>query len=191
MENQDIRQKDENKQDKSGRTGIRLTSGRIWGVSAAGFIAALLVDQWSKYMAVEYLQGKPAHVLIDGVFELQYLENRGAAFGMMQDMQYVLVAGAVLICAVLLVLYGRIPAAGRYVPLRICAVLLWAGAIGNMIDRIRLGYVVDFFYFSLIDFPIFNVADCYVVTAAILFAFLILFYYKEEDDFSFLSRKRG
>ena len=60
-----------------------------------------------------------------------------------------------------------------------------------MIDRIRLNYVVDFFYFSLIDFPIFNVADCYVVIACIAFALLILFYYRDENDFNFLSRKKG
>ena len=79
----------------------------------------------------------------------------------------------------------------RYLPLRSCAVLLCAGAVGNMIDRVRLGYVIDFFYFRLIDFPIFNVADCYVVAACIVFALLVLFYYREEDDFSFLSRKKG
>lgn len=56
-----------------------------------------------------------------------------------------------------------------------------------MIDRLRLNYVIDFFYFNLIDFPIFNVADCYVVCACIAFVLLILFYYKEEDDFYFLK----
>lgn len=56
-----------------------------------------------------------------------------------------------------------------------------------MIDRLKLNYVVDFFYFDLIDFPIFNVADCYVVVACIAFVFLILFYYKEDDDFAWIS----
>lgn len=71
--------------------------------------------------------------------------------------------------------------------MKICGVLLCAGAAGNMIDRLRLNYVIDFFYFNLIDFPIFNVADCYVVCACIAFVLLILFYYKEEDDFYFLK----
>ena len=65
--------------------------------------------------------------------------------------------------------------------MRICAVLICAGAVGNLIDRIRFQYVVDFFYFSLIDFPIFNVADCYAVVACFLFGYLILFFYKEEE----------
>lgn len=159
--------------------------------AVAGFAAALILDQLTKHLADMYLKGQPAKVVIDGVFELRYLENRGAAFGMMQNMQYFFVAGAALVCAVVIFLYFRMPDTSRYIPLRVCAVLLCAGAVGNMIDRIRLNYVIDFFYFRLIDFPIFNVADCYVVIACIVFALLILFYYKREDDFLFLSRKRG
>lgn len=160
-------------------------------IALIGVAAAIFLDQMTKYLAVVHLKDQPAFVLIDGVFELQYLENRGAAFGMMQNMQYFFVAGAVIICIVIALFYVRMPHTARYVPLRLCAVLLCAGALGNMIDRVRLNYVVDFFYFSLIDFPIFNVADCYVVIACILFVVLILFYYKEENDFSFLGRKRG
>lgn len=155
-----------------------------------GFAATLFFDQFTKYMAVIKLKDQTPFVLIDGVFELRYLENRGAAFGMMQDMRFLLAAGAVIVCGLIVYLYLRMPEKRRYLPLRICAVLLCAGAAGNMIDRIRLGYVIDFFYFRLIDFPIFNVADCYVVAACIVFAFLVLFYYREEEDFSFLSRER-
>ena len=67
-------------------------------------------------------------------------------------------------------------------------VLLTSGAVGNMIDRAVQGYVVDFLYFSLIDFPIFNVADCYVVTAAVLLVLLTGFYYK-EGELDFFSGK--
>jgi signal peptidase II len=71
--------------------------------------------------------------------------------------------------------------------MRFLMVFIAAGAVGNMIDRVFLGYVRDFLYFSLIDFPIFNVADIYVTCATILLILLLLFYYKEEDDFAFLS----
>ncbi len=169
------------------RTAI---SGAACVAAIAAFAAALGFDQFTKYLAVSHLKDQAPFVLIDGIFELRYLENRGAAFGMMQDMRYILAAGAVLVCAVILYLYLIMPARRRYIPLRVCAVFLCAGAVGNLIDRIRLGYVIDFFYFRLIDFPIFNVADCYVVAACIVFALLILFYYKEEDDFSFLSRNK-
>ena len=59
--------------------------------------------------------------------------------------------------------------------------MLFAGGIGNFIDRIRLNYVIDFLYFSLIDFPIFNVEDIYVTLAAFAMILLGLFYYKDED----------
>ena len=142
-----------------------------------GFAAALFFDQFTKYLAVTRLKNQEPFVLIEGVFEFRYLENRGAAFGMLQDMQYVLAAGALIVCGVIVFLYFRMPVRRRYIPLRICAVFLCAGAIGNMIDRIRLHYVIDFLYFRLIDFPIFNVADCCVVVSCIAFALLLLFYY--------------
>ena len=137
--------------------------------------AGVLFDQWTKLLVLTHLKGHDSYIVIKNVFELEYLENRGAAFGIMQNKQYIFVAGAVLICIVLLILYRRIPPAKKYIPLRICAVLLAAGAAGNMIDRIRFDYVIDFLYFRLIDFPIFNVADCYVVISCIVFALLILF----------------
>lgn len=154
-------------------------------------LAAVLLDQVTKYLAVLYLKDQPAKVIIDGVFELRYLENRGAAFGMMQNMQLFFIAGAAAVSIIVVYLYLRMPYTARYCPIRACAVLLCAGAVGNMIDRIRLNYVIDFFYFRLIDFPVFNVADCYVVVACVVFAVLILFYYREDDDFKFLSRKKG
>ena len=67
-------------------------------------------------------------------------------------------------------------------------VVLAAGAVGNMIDRIANGYVVDFLYFELINFPVFNVADCYVCVAAVLLIYCLLFRYKEED---FLWKKKN
>ena len=65
--------------------------------------------------------------------------------------------------------------------LDLISILFFAGAIGNFIDRIAQDYVIDFFYFCLIDFPIFNVADIYVTVAAFLLIVLGFFYYKDED----------
>lgn len=169
----------------------RRSSTLCWILSAVAFILLVISDQLSKHLAVLNLKGGDGIVLIDGVFELRYLENRGAAFGMMQNMQFFFVAGAVLICLAAVCIYARMPLTGKYLPLRICTILLCSGAVGNMIDRVRQDYVVDFFYFSLIDFPIFNVADCYVVVACVLFVILILFYYKGEDDFHFLRGRKG
>ena len=151
-------------------------------------VIAIFIDQITKWLVVHNLKGKDSITIIPNVFELHYLENRGAAFGMLQNKQIIFLIGASIVLIAIGYLYGEIPHTSRYFWLRFCAVLVCAGAIGNMIDRIRLNYVIDFFYFSLIDFPIFNVADCYVVVACVLFAILVLFYYKDED-FAWVSRK--
>ena len=141
-----------------------------------GLLALILVafDQWTKALAFRMLRTEGPLVLIEGVFELHYSENRGAAFGILQGKQwfFLLVAAAVVVLA----------------PLFFCLVLLCSGAVGNVIDRLIRGFVVDFFYFRLIDFPIFNVADCYVVVSAILLILLTGFWYKDEE-FSFLQEK--
>lgn len=141
----------------------------------------LLVDQYTKFLAVAYLENTSGIDIIDGIFRLQYLENTGAAFGMMaghMEFFYIITIGIV---SVLLYLLYKLPNEKRYTPLWLCGLTLVAGAVGNFIDRVRLEYVVDFLYFELIDFPIFNVADIYVCVAAIVFVLLILFYYKDEE----------
>lgn len=155
-----------------------------------GFAAVLLLlflDQWTKWMAVHFLKGKPSIPLISGVLELQYLENRGAAFGILQNHQFVFVVICGLFVLAVIFFYFHLPHTKRMLPIHVICILAVAGGIGNAIDRIRLNYVVDFIYFSLIDFPIFNVADCYVVICAVLLIIFYLFYYKDED-FSFLDQ---
>ena len=89
------------------------------------------------------------------------------------------------------ILYSRIPNKKRFLPMDIILLLFISGAIGNFIDRVRLQYVIDFFYFKLIDFPIFNVADIYVTVAAFCLIVLFLFYYKEADlEEVFPSKKK-
>lgn len=151
-------------------------------------IILILADQLTKLWALAELRGSEGISVITGIFKLQYLENRGAAFGILQNHQVLFLLITVLAAVLLTYIYARIPDDKKYIPLRICYVLLMAGAFGNMIDRAFRGYVVDFFYFKLIDFPIFNVADIYVTVTMVLLMGLILFYYKEED-LEFLSRK--
>ncbi len=148
--------------------------------------ALIIADQISKYLAILKLREQPSISIIDGVFELHYLENRGAAFGLLQDQRYFFVFVAIIITGVVSYVIYRLPDNKKYTILDILLVLIISGALGNMIDRIRQGYVVDFFYFVLIDFPIFNVADIYVTVATFLLIILLLFYYK-ENDFDFLS----
>ena len=157
-----------------------------------GAVLALVligIDQWTKVLAVKHLMGQESIVIWDGVFELHYLENRGAAFGILQGQKAVFLICTALVLAILAFYYNRMPVEKRYLPMRIVGILLGAGAVGNLIDRMMQSYVVDFLYFKLIDFPIFNVADCYVTVGAILLAILILFVYKDEE-LGFLSLKK-
>lgn len=151
----------------------------------------LLLDQWTKQLAVTHLKGKPAIPLIDGVLELNYLENRGSAFGMFQNRKvFLLLVGFIFLALVLFVLF-RIPEQKKFHILHILIAMTIAGGVGNMIDRFRLEYVVDFISFVLINFPIFNVADICVVVAVIGFFILYLFVYKENDlEFLVLRRKK-
>ena len=100
---------------------------------------------------------------------------------MMQGQQTFFLITGIIAVIVLAYVYFKLPWEKRFLPLRAVAMFIAGGAVGNMIDRVALGYVVDFFYFELIDFPIFNVADIYVTCATIVLALLILFYYKEEE----------
>ena len=155
----------------------------------AGVILLTILDQLTKYLAVIHLAGKEAFVLIPGVFELRYLENRGAAFGILQNKQIFFILLTLLYVCIAVWIYFRIPREKKYYLLHSITIILTAGALGNFIDRLVNGYVVDFFYFSLIDFPIFNVADIYVTAAVILLIIALFFVYKEED-LTFLSKKK-
>lgn len=149
--------------------------------AVASFLILIIFDQWTKALAVAHLMNQEPFVLIPGVFKLHYLENRGAAFGMMQGQQPFFIMMSFIVLAAITYLYFKLPWEKHYHPLRVVGLFLAGGAVGNLIDRVILGYVVDFFYFELIDFPIFNVADIYVTCATVVLAFLILFYYKEEE----------
>ena len=154
-------------------------------------IIGVILDQWTKVLAINHLKDQGSFVIWEGVFKLQYLENRGAAFGIFQNKQIFFVFSAILIFIFALWFYLKVPMTRRFLPLRLCAVLVCAGGIGNLIDRLRFNYVVDFFHFELINFPIFNVADIYVTVSAFVLVFLILFFYKEEElEEIFHSRKR-
>ena len=158
-------------------------------VGAVCLLLLLILDQLTKLWASHALQKNGPIELLSGIFELHYLQNEGAAFGIMENKQWLFVLFALLITIFVLLYYIRMPMHLRYRPLRIICVALAAGALGNMIDRIWHHYVIDFLYFTLIDFPIFNVADIYVCVSTAVFLLLILFYYKEED-FARIQGKR-
>ncbi len=148
-------------------------------------IIAILVfiDQITKMWAVGRLKGNEGIELIRGVLKFYYLPygNTGAAFGILSGHRVLFLCIALVVISLIIVALLKIPAMDKYRLLRIMLILIAAGGVGNMIDRFRLSYVIDFIYFYLINFPIFNVADCYVTVATIVTALLILFKYKEDD----------
>lgn len=145
----------------------------------------LLLDQYTKHLAIVHLKDHPKFSLIEDVFCLQYLENQGAAFGMLQGQKVWFVILTLLFFVLAWWIYHRTPLVKKNYFIFVVLSLLVAGAAGNFIDRITRNYVVDFFYFEWINFPIFNVADIYVTCSIILLLIFFLFFYK-EDDFELL-----
>lgn len=172
-------------------------------ISGLVVIILVIIDQITKMLAASLLKGQPSFVLIKDVFELHYLENQSAAFSMdpvslfqkifripyfiehpdvyLRVKMIFLVVMTLAVVFVLIRLYLRIPETPRFRYLNWIMITFIAGAIGNCIDRIIHNYVIDFFYFKLINFPVFNVADIYVTVSAFFLILLGLFYYKEAD----------
>ena len=148
-------------------------------------------DQITKFIVRTSFALYESHPLIKNVFHLTYIQNTGIAWGMFKNGRIIFLILTVLVLLVCAGIYAKIPENRRFTPIRVCLVFLVSGAIGNMIDRISLHYVVDFFDFRLINFPIFNVADIYVTTATIALIVFILFYYKEADLERIFSKKKG
>ena len=153
-------------------------------------LVLLGLDQLTKYLAIINLKNHPAVVLWDGVLELNYLENRGSAFGMLQNQKFFILFIGVVFLAVILFFLFKLPGEKKFCTVHILLSAIVAGGVGNMIDRLRFDYVVDFISFVLIHFPIFNVADCYIVVATIVLFLLFLFVFKEKD-LEFLSFKQN
>ena len=153
-------------------------------------LVLLGLDQLTKYLAIINLKNHPAVVLWDGVLELNYLENRGSAFGMLQNQKFFILFIGVVFLAVILFFLFKLPEEKKFCTVHILLSAIVAGGVGNMIDRLRFDYVVDFISFVLIHFPIFTVADCYIVVATIVLFLLFLFVF-EEKDLEFLSFKQN
>ena len=145
---------------------------------SAIILISILLDQITKLLAVRLLKPIPTKALIEGVLHLTYHENRGAAFGMLADHRWIfLTLSTVMIVGLGVYLFlGRCE--NRLYGISISMII--GGGIGNMIDRLALGYVVDFIDFRLINFAIFNGADSFVcVGAGLLCLALILDIIKE------------
>ncbi len=133
----------------------------------ASIVGIVCADQLTKWLAVIYLQGEPSFPLLKNVLHFTYVENDGAAFGMLDDQRWIfMVVSTVAIIGLSVYLFGFCKNQSKWV--RASLAMIIGGGIGNMIDRIALGYVIDFIDFTLIDFAVFNVADSFVTVGAFM-----------------------
>ncbi len=159
----------------------------LFVIQSVTVLVLVLLDQITKIIARNYIKGN-AIKLIPGVFSFTYVENRGSVWGIMQGRINFLLIVTLILFSALLYCYVKIPKTGEYLPLLWLDTFMMAGALGNAIDRVFFGYVTDFIYIELINFPVFNVADCYITCTAVITIILILTRYK-DDNFTFLRFK--
>lgn len=141
----------------------------------------LLVDFISKRWALEYLALAGEKPLIEGIIKLQYVENRGAAFGILSGKLLPVVILTPVIVLFIIWLYLKCLNKPKFRIFRLTCILFIAGSLGNFIDRVIYGFVVDFFEFQFFEFPVFNIADIYLSLSTLVLILLILFYYKDSD----------
>ena len=144
-------------------------------------IVLILLDQGTKLWALASLKPIQRITLVKGFMDLEFVENTGVAMGMLDGQRWLILITTVTITVGLIWFYRTMPKKKEYFPLRVSLVLVLSGAIGNIIDRLFRGYVVDFFKFTFVRWYVFNVADIYVVVGVILLALMIIFVVKDED----------
>ncbi len=143
--------------------------------------AILVIDRLVKYWAMTVLAPAGEIAGINGIFHFYYVENTGAAFSILREHTWILIVITVLVVA-----------AGIYVlffkklslPYQICVAAIVGGGIGNLIDRLVYGYVVDMFMVDFVEFAIFNVADIFITLGGIALIVVILFFDKEHPLFA-------
>ncbi len=143
-------------------------------------ICIVAVDAVTKLLAIRRLALIDTLPLWEGVFHLTYVENRGAAFGMMQGGRVFFVVISLIIIAAMFYMVRRYKNRSKLLDYGV--VFIASGAVGNMIDRIFRGFVVDFFDFCLIDYPVFNVADIFVCIGAGMLAIYIIFFEGKNNE---------
>ena len=142
--------------------------------------AMVLVDQVVKYWTAVVIAPVGSIPLIPGVVQLTYLENRGAAFSMLENQIWLFLLITVVVIGAIIIALKK-----NYIQNtwgKVSLLIVCAGAIGNMIDRVMHRYVIDMIQVLFIDFPVFNIADIYVTVGVILFSIYYIFQHKDEKE---------
>lgn len=148
-----------------------------------GAVLLTAIDQVSKFLAVANLKPVGNITVIDGFFDLTFVENRGAAFGILNGHRWLFIAITVAVTIAAFFYLNKMKECDRvHNILKFSVMLILSGAWGNALDRLFRGYVVDYFEFTFINYPVFNVADIYVVCGMVILAVLLLFFIKDEPE---------
>ena len=141
----------------------------------AGIVAA---DQITKYLTVAHIPAIGVQPLIPGLLQITYVQNTGAAFSSFEGQQWLF--ALIFVVFTVLVLYEYFKKPMGFTPFeRWCIAAIYAGGLGNMIDRVRFGYVVDMIETTFMDFPVFNVADCFITCGCILLMVHLFLFHKD------------
>lgn len=136
----------------------------------------IVLDQITKFYAIKMLKGNTPIIIIKNFLQLNYVENFGAAFGILQNRKvFFVVMTTIVVIGIIIYIKTNI---NLTTIMKIALTMVVGGAIGNLIDRIRLGYVIDFVdvnFWGLYDFPVFNIADSSIVIATFLICYLVVF----------------
>lgn len=144
------------------------------------------VDQLFKFWAIEYLKPVSTHAIFEDILHFTYVENTGAAFGIFSGnvIFLIIITSIAILASIFLIFYKKITS-----KILICSLsLVIAGGIGNLVDRIFRGYVVDYVDFRFINFAVFNLADVFVVVGCIFLIIYILFFDKKLDQNKFQGK---
>lgn len=150
-------------------------------ISIVTVVVLVILDQLTKWQALTKLKPIRNKVVIEGFLDFTFVENRGAAFGILSGQRIFFIILTVVVVIGIVYSFYKLPTTREYNLLRYGLLLVLSGAIGNVIDRALRGYVVDFLEVTFIKWPVFNMADIYVVVGACFILFLSLFVIKEDE----------
>ena len=161
-----------------------ISNNKIAGKIIPAIISVIILvsfDQIAKNIVDNHFSLYGSIDVIPDILQIYYIRNSGAAWGILQNMQILFYIITSICLIFLLYTYIKLSINNCFKILRILIIFLFSGALGNFIDRIRFQYVIDFIYFKLINFPVFNIADCYVTVSVFIILFLFIFIYNEDD----------
>ncbi|AFA49626.1 signal peptidase II [Acetobacterium woodii] len=152
-------------------------------------IFVIFLDQYSKYLVVSHIKPIDTLPIVPNVFHLTYAENTGAAFSLLTDKQIFLIIMTLVFIGVLIYFLIKIPNTKENRVINAALACIIGGASGNLLDRLRLDFVVDFLDFRMIKFAIFNFADMFVVCGSIILIFALFTNknFLENNDFGDLK----